>query len=160
MMKIKLLCLATALLTSSVALGANDIPEKQLLQYKYVILFQLFKKDGGYRERKFYYIENKTEIQKTVNWLNKYYPDRHALDTHMLAIVPNSCIIFMNKFPESLSELLNHNDDEKLFWDIYLNFDIDGKIYFTKEQLTPLYKMFEDKGTPLKFDDTSKASDK
>jgi len=71
----------------------------------------------------------------------------------MLAIVPNRCIIFMNKFPDRLSELLNHNDDEKLFWDIYLNFDIDGKIYFTKEQLTPLYKMFEDKGTPLKASD-------
>jgi hypothetical protein len=40
MMKIKLLCLAIALLTSSVALGANDIPEKQLLQYKYVIFIQ------------------------------------------------------------------------------------------------------------------------
>ncbi len=105
MMKIKLLCLAIALTASSVALGANDIPEKQLLQYKYVILIQEKSLDSE-RVRKIYYIENKSEMQKTVNWPKEYYPDRNALDKHMRAISVRCWIIYTNELPASYNSLL------------------------------------------------------
>ena len=157
MMKVKLLSLAIALLASSVTFGANDIPEKQLLQYKYVIFIQE-KSLESERVRKIYYMETKSEIQKTINWLNVYYPDRNALDKHMRAISVRCWILYTNELPASYISLFKI--ERELLFDIYINFDIDGKIYFTKEQLTPLYKMFEAKGTPLKFDDTPRASDK
>ncbi|MEI8247069.1 MAG: hypothetical protein WCI51_14650 [Lentisphaerota bacterium] len=157
MMQVKLLCLVIALMTSSVTFGANDIPEKQLLQYKYVILIQEKSLDSE-RVRKIYYIENKLEMQKTVNWLKEYYPDRNALDKHMRAIMACCYIVFRDELYTSNADT-SYRDGE-IFFGMYMNFDIDGKIYFTKEQLMPLYKMFEEKGTPLKFDDTPKTSDK
>lgn len=155
-MKIKLLSLAIALLASSVTFGANDIPEKQLLQYKYVIFIQNISPDSK-RERKIYYMENKTEIQETVNWLNEYYPGRNTLRMHLRTILAHCFIIFTNKLFISADKFMQEGD---IGFAMYMNFDIDGKIYFTKEQLTPLYKMLEEKGTPLKFDDTPRASDK
>lgn len=156
MMKIKLLSLAIALTASSVALGANDIPEKQLLQYKYVIFIQYLSLDSK-DVRKIYYIENKAEMQETVIWLNKYSPERDALHRHLRSILAHCAIIFTNKLPIRIDKFRQQGDSA---FGIYMNFNIDGKIYFTEEQLTALYKIFEEKGTPLKFDDTPKASDK
>ena len=155
-MKIKLLCLAIALTASSVAFGANDIPEKQLLQYKYAIFIQYLSLDSK-DVRKIYYIENKLEMQETVTWLNKYSPERDALHRHLRSILAHCFIIFTNKLPISINKFRQQGD---IGFAMYMNFDIDGKKYFTEEQLTTLYKIFEDKGTLLKFDDTPKTSDK
>jgi len=152
--KIKLICLAIVLMVPAAMFGGSDIMEKQLLQYKYAIFIQQISPFEEKQERKIYYIESRAEIQKIVNWLKKYYPDRDALDTHMLAIRPHCCIMFMNKLPTSYTD--KKVDDENLCWRIYLNFDIDGKKYFTKEQLALLYKIFEEKGVPLKFNDELK----
>ncbi len=102
------------------------------------------------RENKVYYVANKADIQETVSWLEKYYPDRNALDMHMRAIMVHVWIVFTDKLPTNNKDLFH--GERNLCFDVYINFDIDGKIYFTKEQLALLYKIFEEKGVPLKLD--------
>lgn len=152
-MRIKLICLAIALMIPATMFGGNDIMEKQLLQYKYVMFIQEISLDSK-EESKFYFIENKAEIQGTINWLKEYYPDRNALDAHMRTIMAHCWIVFTNELPGKYADISKIKRD--LFFNMFMNFNIDGKKYFTKEQLALLYKIFEEKGVPLKFNNEPK----
>ena len=123
--------------------------EKKLLQYKYVVFAKYMYHPSYPDSFKVYYIQDRDKIVNAVNWIKSYYPNKKDMDMCMLAIHPNSVLVFTNRLPKEYQNVVGEKGT--IDFPLYYNFKIYRKKYFTEGQLKPLYKIFDNNGALLKL---------
>ena len=127
--------------------------DKNLLGYKYILFVKYRSPNLFKKEKKIYYIQNQKEREKVIDWIKNNYPNKKHVKDCRKAVFPSCIIVFTNNLPKNYEAFITK---KSIYFLIYYNLDIYGRVYFTEGQLKPLCQLFYSnenliklKGNPL-----------